>query len=356
MEECNLYQLFQKSSNNDFFLIYRGVFSDDLTDKLMLLNEKNVQDQESLKSARKRISFLLVESFQNVLKYGLVKEQQVDEQKGMFILRQTGGRLYITSVNLVQEKYVEELTRNLDKINETPRGDLKTKYVDRLSDSSFSTEKGAGLGWMEMVRKSNNLLDYAFEKHSESYRLFYLTVSVGDSDPSVVTSLKKINRNIYHYFIKQDILLSFKTHFSQEKIQPVWKVVLDNLSRIGASDTLNKRRFMILVALTQNISKYGLDSGTGILQIQKKQELLLFQAGNYISQEQQSILENKLSLLASMNKEELHKHYMEQFTLPHGATLHTEMGLIEVYKYSKEVTYSFTEDLEKIFYQIEVII
>lgn len=352
MKDIPLYHLFTNVGEHDFFLVYRGVFSDNLTDKILQLNEKNVESSDILSSSRKKISFLLVESFQNILRYGGVLNQDLTSNTGMFILKLIDHNFYITSVNLIDTEQVEGLKCNIDDINSANREDLKKNYIQRLGDMASYTEKGTGLGFMEMVRKSQNPLRYTFQDHDAKQSVFYLTICFGDH-ARVDKSDSLINDQIYHYFVKNDILLTFKSEFKQDKIQPIWKIINDNLSVLSANNSANKKRFLALVALSQNITHHAVEQKRGILQVIKRGERLLFEAGNYISEANRTRLDQHFKLLKTMNFEQLHQYYLKQLSSTVEADF-SGLALIEVFKYATQVDYEFMYDGDKIFYRISV--
>ena len=56
--------------------------------------------------------------------------------------------------------------------------ELKAKYLEKLSRTKLSDKGGAGLGLMDIARKSGNKLQYDFENISSQISFFSLIVNV----------------------------------------------------------------------------------------------------------------------------------------------------------------------------------
>jgi hypothetical protein len=66
----------------------------------------------------------------------------------------------------------------LDAINSKDKDELKLYYQERLSNSKVSSKGTAGLGMIEIARKSGNKLDYEFLKINEETSFFSLNVKI----------------------------------------------------------------------------------------------------------------------------------------------------------------------------------
>ncbi len=77
-------------------MFYRGNFDDTFTDKLISLADYEVE-----KKAKKRISFLISESFQNIIRHGI--DQLSDRNGNLFGIRAVSPFLDIFSSNLISD-------------------------------------------------------------------------------------------------------------------------------------------------------------------------------------------------------------------------------------------------------------
>ena len=65
-------------------------------------------------------------------------------------------------------------------------------FLDILSDENISDKGGAGLGLIEMARKTGNNIDFDFEKISEEQSYCYLMFKIKHPDETLDTKTKQI--------------------------------------------------------------------------------------------------------------------------------------------------------------------
>ena len=99
----------------------------------------------------------MVEGLQNITRHQEVKAE-VDENSGIFFIQQRDGKYYITTGNVIENDKVEELRGKLEVVNSLDKVELKKYYKDVLTKGKLSVKGGAGLGLIEMSRKSGNKL------------------------------------------------------------------------------------------------------------------------------------------------------------------------------------------------------
>jgi hypothetical protein len=66
----------------------------------------------------------------------------------------------------------------LEEVNNLSPDELKEYYRQSLSETEFTEKGGAGLGIIEMARKSGHKLKYEFTKINNEYSFFSLTITI----------------------------------------------------------------------------------------------------------------------------------------------------------------------------------
>ena len=66
----------------------------------------------------------------------------------------------------------------LDEINNLEANEIRNVYRQMLSMSEFSNKGGAGLGLIEMAKKTGNKLDYDFVPLDDDFSYFILSKTV----------------------------------------------------------------------------------------------------------------------------------------------------------------------------------
>jgi hypothetical protein len=82
------------------------------------------------------------------------------------------------SGNPVLKTSVPGLKETLDRINGLRKDGLKDLYKQVIQDTTLSDKGGAGLGFVDMARKSGEKLGFSFPEMSEAHCFFCLTVNV----------------------------------------------------------------------------------------------------------------------------------------------------------------------------------
>ena len=170
-----------RMKNHNFMLSYRGYFSQDITKALLQVTEKKLDHDGAENSVKKKVFNVMVECLQNITKHNdASKEADADS---LFMLGRTENSYVIYSGNVILEEKVHELRNKLLEINSMSVEEIKEVYKMIIAGSSgFSEKAGAGLGLIDIAKKSGSKLDFDFEPVNEKYAFFSLrtTVVVGN--------------------------------------------------------------------------------------------------------------------------------------------------------------------------------
>lgn len=163
VEKCNAQ--FQKifgdyniHADGKIIVSHFGEFSQDLVNSLTTNIEEMMFESGDKKSTIKRMFSILVEGLQNIRIHG---ERDSDKNQVSFlIVLQNEADYRFTFGNLVKAKNIDKLTNRIDELNSLDKAEIKSIYMDTLSNGIMSSKGGAGLGFITMALKSNNTLEY----------------------------------------------------------------------------------------------------------------------------------------------------------------------------------------------------
>jgi hypothetical protein len=359
MELNTAFSIFNKLKCDNLSLLYNGSFSDSITLKFIELSEYNLNTNVNLSKIRNRVSFLMAECFQNIVRHGEGSkvEGSKEDLPGFFSTKNTGNTYFITSGNLIDKKNIEKLESQLEKVNSLSQEELKELYRKVMGTEGFTERGGAGLGLIEMARKSGYRIEYSFTEFDESFSYFYNQIKLAKIDENVDF---KLNEAIdFHQIMnEQNILLIQKGDFSQETILPVLKIIEQNFQKNKGSYK-NKAVYHVLVELLQNISKNSFvinHRHEGIFLIEQTDETYSITAGNYIEESKVAALETKLKTVELASSEELEFLYEKALFDEGSDDSLPGLGLIDIAKASKEpIKFIFSEVDEKYkFFSIQV--
>ncbi|MBL7889366.1 MAG: SiaB family protein kinase [Bacteroidia bacterium] len=368
MGKNTAYHFFNQFRKDRFCLAYMGSFDDELTEILMRSNETSVQESQKLK---KRLSFLIAECFQNVIRHSDEPEvlNSTNNKPTVFVLRNHCLSHYISSSNLISNEKKDGLEAKLNTINTLSSEELKALYLNSLAHDQISEKGGGGLGLIEMARKSGSPIDFSFEHINYYHSIFFMQVHFDASDKELNDTHKSDatvlpitdTKELYHKMIDEQIVFLRKGDFSQETIIPLIGL-LENDLRIQTNFSGSKKKAMyMLVELLQNISKHGLvvnGEREGIFIVSKKDNRYVLTSGNYVKKEDVVSLRDRLESIVNLNQDELKELYksvlMKKEPSERG---NAGIGLIELCRYSnKKVEYSFNDvDDSMSFYTLSIV-
>ncbi len=297
-----------------FILFYQGDFSESPTLNIINIVERNFESSIQ-KGQLKRFIYLIIEALQNIERYSAHAYSSED----FSFIFSDGAHFYIITQNTIHNSKIEDLTLRLKEIT-SKNEELEQVYKSRLL-SEVKTEKGAGLGLIEIARKSKNKLLYCFEKKTDEFSDYTLAISLPmistnkDAAPKITTlQVKRIISVLKNNFKNNDSTLFYGGDMSNIFIKSLF-----NLLKGTKTDkiSINKKTHHILIELIQNIIKHSYHQSEyvlGQLFLEWKDNTLEISTYNWAEQNHIDKLETKLQLLAQADKEKLKKYSKDQLT------------------------------------------
>ncbi len=163
----------------DILLVYQGKFNSQTTKSVLLLAERNIESITEDAGIKRKVFNILVECLQNVVKHGeeLENLDQVNTIPVLMIGRDDNHYI-IVSGNTMFTEQVDELKSRIDRINKLDKEGRKQLYKQIMRDNAMSEKGGAGLGLVDMARKSGENLSYDFNKIDNKLSFFSFKTTV----------------------------------------------------------------------------------------------------------------------------------------------------------------------------------
>jgi hypothetical protein len=331
-------------SQDSFVLIYLGAFDDALTPILMDINDAG---KSEMRSSRKKISYLIAECFQNIIRHSDKTNRAAinEDVPEMFILRDRNRIHHLVTTNIVQNNHTANLSAKLDSLQNLNAAELKEMYMQIFQNSETSAKGGAGLGLIDMARKSGVAPTYKFVDMGNNFSNFFMQVNVIPKDFSGTLAEDDYSLNsalaIYDQMVSEKIVIVQKGDFSQEAVLPLIQLFENNLNLKEAEVAVAKKVLYLLIEMLQNMTRhaekingmkegifYISESGSGNYEIS---------TGNFLQKNQAQNLKEKLDAIVDLDKLALAKKYKQQLmnseeTEGKGAGI----GLIELCRHSSD--------------------
>ena len=359
-----MYQLYQGLKEEKVCLSYLGSFNDEITDKLISLSENYLSSVNQLSKLKNKVSFLIAECFQNVIRHSGAKELKktpIDNHKDFFQINVFDDCVTLSSCNLIENKYRIDLEKKIAQINLLNPDELKTLYVETLNNQGFSNKGGAGLGLIDMARKSAIPLKNHFNLLSDSYSEFFLGLEIINTK-EMSAPKKDISTIIefYNKLIDKNILILYRGDFSKESISSLIEMLKHNLIEAETISSKNIKIIITLIEVLQNVSKHGkIINGTkeGVFSISNSKDGFIIECGNFIEKGVKELFKKDIEMVKSKPLEDIISLYKKKLVDGEITTQgNCGLGLLEIARNSSNnFSYEFTEMPDgEVFFSIKI--
>jgi coenzyme F420-reducing hydrogenase delta subunit len=323
-DHAYIYPLFMDMIRNKINYGYRGAFTNEVSDGLILFASGLFDQSDISKKLKKRVVYIMVECVQNVTRHQEMPDEVKKSVDGIFLIQSDGELINITQGNMIQNDKIEPLSMKLDHINKLSPEELKEVYTTTLSESDLSEKGGAGLGLIDIARKSGNKILYKFSRCDDQYSLFFMDTLI--CDPCLPGTTKSgtfygldITEKLMSVLTDNNINLIYCSQFSGRYAFDLLSII-DNL-RFDTDKSLlaRKRLFSVLVEMLQNIFHHAAENKevkgkTGILLMGAEGNESKIITGNLIRKEDLQTLLDHLNYLNNLDKDGLVKYFIEKLT------------------------------------------
>ncbi len=175
-----VYDFYTKMKNNNVSFAYEGEISHEITKVFSSLAESHIAIDNESNSLKRRVFHVMIESLQNIGKHS---EEKIDKNsptdgQGIFFMSKTKNEYTITTGNSINKKEIPNLKIKLEAINSGSKMSLKKLYKEKIKKGRLSEKGGAGLGFIDIVRKTEQKLIYSFLDINEKKSYFVLTSTI----------------------------------------------------------------------------------------------------------------------------------------------------------------------------------
>jgi hypothetical protein len=343
--------LLKNLQNDDLIFAYAGSISDSITHKIIELTQSNIDSAGNFVKLKNKISFLMAECYQNVARHSKysVSDESLNEHNSGFFVRSIGNTFHIASANVINNNLISSIKEKLDKVNSLTPEELKLLQKEVLSEGRLSDRGGAGLGIIEMARRTGQKICYSFEPINSENSLFFLQLTISieleKSEVESANSLQQL-KNLFFKMKKERLMVIHKGDFSESSILPIIHMIEKNILRLNEVKHGKQKLYNVSVELLQNISMHAERTGKineALFTLKKINEHFIISTCNYISESSIVTLTNTLDHLKSLNINELNDLYREKLRL----LIDEEasgigIGLIYIFRKSLRLKYSIT--------------
>ncbi|UII29332.1 SiaB family protein kinase [Fulvivirga maritima] len=173
-----IFDLHQTMLDHHLILVYEGEFTQEITKSVLAMAERNMDSSGEESSTKRKVFNVMVECLQNIVKHA----DEVDHNHAaVFMIGKHENEYIIISGNPIRRENVASLKEKLEHINSLDKDGLKGLYKDIIKSTEISDKGGAGLGFVDMARKSGQKLDFDFLEMEDGNSFFCLKSCIARS-------------------------------------------------------------------------------------------------------------------------------------------------------------------------------
>jgi hypothetical protein len=174
-----IYDRYKDLKIKDISLVFEGQVTHQVMKALTGLVEEQLDDVEDDRVLR-RVYHVMVESLQNINRHA---EEYVElghpyPGVGLVLVAKNDERFQVTTGNIVVNQQVIEISDFLEKLNTMDPDALDDLYKEQMREGILSPRGGAGLGFIDVRRKTGNPLDYSFVMIDDETSFFIFTSTI----------------------------------------------------------------------------------------------------------------------------------------------------------------------------------
>jgi hypothetical protein len=153
-------ELYESVARQNILVFYNGAISNEMVMQLGDILEK----KRSLSGKLKRLFSVFIEMSQNIMRYSAQREKLDGLEEptgvGMVLVAEIGEYYVISAANQVATSSLPYIHGQIDTVNKLTKEQLKMLFLERRKMPPPQGSKGAGLGIIDIARKSDTPIEY----------------------------------------------------------------------------------------------------------------------------------------------------------------------------------------------------
>lgn len=184
MDVDNLLNMRAHLAKNNALMSFNGILSQPLLEDMGNALRRHVGENPDTTQSKIRDVFeIFIEQTQNIEKYAKSVAEDANEEdflkKAIVVISGTDRGYTISSVNPVRQADVPALAENLTHLNNMTKDELRQHYKNMLKQPQCGDSgAGAGVGLINMARRSQAPFEWCFAAFDNVYKQFMLCITV----------------------------------------------------------------------------------------------------------------------------------------------------------------------------------
>ena len=175
-----VYDFYKGMHTHEITLAYEGEMNHQVMKAFAELTIGKMAKQSETSLVQKKVFYVMVECLQNITKHAFHTNFNNGNEynHGILLITNTKDSYQITTGNEIEENKINNLKEFLEKINSLEKPELDILYKKQLKEGSLSNKGGAGLGFIDIKRKTGENLEFHFLPVNDTHSFFLFTSTI----------------------------------------------------------------------------------------------------------------------------------------------------------------------------------
>jgi len=170
--------------SHGFPLVYKGPLNHETMKFFTKMAEEKIANRCKDVSVQRKVFHVMVEMLQNIIRHS-AESDDWGNGNGIFVIGERSDFYYVITGNIIQSKYVRDLEEEIEMLNNLDHKDLNALHKKQIQTGSLSLKGGAGLGLIDIIRKTGEKYAYQFIRLDENYHFFVLKATINTVSETV---------------------------------------------------------------------------------------------------------------------------------------------------------------------------
>ncbi|MEX2371153.1 MAG: SiaB family protein kinase [Bacteroidales bacterium] len=173
---------YEHLSSDDIIIAYDGDVTHQIMKAFSSLVEEKLEHEKEDEGVIRRLYHVLVECLQNINRHAeAFFPDTTDDRlpgKGALLVSQSAFHYSVITANMIRSSQVAEIRAFLKSINKLSEKQLNELYKDQLKEGRLTSKGGAGLGFIDIRRKTANEMKFNFVENDADTTFFIFNVII----------------------------------------------------------------------------------------------------------------------------------------------------------------------------------
>ncbi len=165
-------------TEKELLLVYRDEMTSETTNDLLAIAEIKMNGSQGEKKLIRRVFNVLVECVQNIVNHADPSPIAKLNKAAILVIGQGVDHYFIITGNLIRNDRIENLKEIIDLINGLSPEVVRDYYTEKMRIAEFSAKGGAGLGLLDIARRSGRKMEYDFRQIDNEFSYFSFKANI----------------------------------------------------------------------------------------------------------------------------------------------------------------------------------